>query len=155
MLFICLMTSDTGKIDVMGKSLSPGDFCVTGLALFGRVRRLGIMGIVTADACFYRMVEFGNDLGKTGGPRRKILMTERTISSFSRSRKNATSRIFNVFCGRTVTHLTHHIPMIGHLHSSCDIIMTIYTHQMPDILDLMRCDLVNCRSPVVSVFSEV
>lgn len=113
------------------------------------------MSIMTGNTGFHRIVGFRDNLGESGWPGRDILMAERAITPFTRCRKFIAIRIFDVCSRRAMAHFAHHVSVIGHVLFRDDIIMTVLTGFLPDVFYILCSDLIDGRSSVMSIFSEI
>jgi hypothetical protein len=74
MLFRRLVAAYTGNINMMGERFGPGNVGMAGFTFFWGYRRPGIVRIMTAYTIFSGIVGCRQNLRKSGGPGREILM---------------------------------------------------------------------------------
>ena len=94
------------------------------------------------------------DLGKAGGPRRIVSVTERTVAALPRClRMNIGGRL-DVRLRRPVTHFTSHIGVTVAVVRLDDILMTHGAGFVPGVFDFARDVVVNRSCPVMAQFAK-
>jgi len=82
-------------------------------------------------------------------------MTQRAIPSFPRCRRLDGAGVLGVCCRRPVTDLAGDILVVTLTLDRRDVVMTLRTHLVAGILDLLRYNFIHCCRTEVTVLAEI
>lgn len=94
------------------------------------------------------------NLGKAGGPRRIISVTERTVAALPGRLRMDIGRRFDVRRRRPVTHFTRHVGVTVAVVRLDNILMTHGAGFVPGVFDFARDVVVNRSCPVMAQFAK-
>lgn len=150
-----LMAARARDVDMMGKRFGACNVGVASVTLLRGFRWPGVVRIVACDTGLKWVVRCRDDLRKPRGSRRKEFMTQRTVTPFARGRQLDRDGVLGMRRRGTVTDLAGNALMVSIALGLHNVRMTIGARHLAGILDWLRNDVIDRRSAVVTVSSEI